>query len=173
MTTLAEIARKGAAVRAIAIAIAIAITKNATSFFMKPKILTELRDAPVYFSPALVRVEDAGERPRVDFAAAHHADDLLSCDPIAQLHRRRERRRTGTFGEIVRRAQRKADAGGELVFGERHDIVERANASAFCACTPMTFARLPRPLRTIEQPHAPLPPPIGTRMTSTSGICSR
>src|SRR5919204_667500 len=130
MTTLAEIARKGAAVRAIAIAIAIAITKNATSFFMKPKILTELRDAPVYFSPALVRVEDAGERRRVDVAAAHHADDLLSCEPIAQLHRRRERRRTGTFGEIVRGAQRKADAGGELVFGERHDIVELALENA-------------------------------------------
>src|SRR5207248_11140359 len=43
----------------------------------------------------------------------------------------------------------------------------------FCACTPMTFARLPSAVRTIEQPHAPLPPPIGTTMTSTSGNCSK
>ena len=50
---------------------------------------------------------------------------------------------------------------------------ERVNASARSACTPITFAPLPRPLRTIAQPHAPLPPPIGTRITSASGNSSK
>ena len=50
---------------------------------------------------------------------------------------------------------------------------DRAKASARSACTPMTFARLPSPVRVIAQPQAPLPPPIGTRMTSVSGCASK
>ena len=50
---------------------------------------------------------------------------------------------------------------------------DRAKASARSACTPITLARLPRPVRTMPQPHAPLPPPIGTRMTSVSGCSSK
>lgn len=50
---------------------------------------------------------------------------------------------------------------------------DRVNASARAACTPMILAWLPMPLRTIEQPQAPLPPPIGTRMTSLVGRSSK
>jgi hypothetical protein len=50
---------------------------------------------------------------------------------------------------------------------------ERANASAPAAWTPITFARLPENVRARQQPQAPLPPPIGTMITSVSGSCSR
>ena len=52
---------------------------------------------------------------------------------------------------------------------DRHD---RANALDPSACTPITSARLPSPVRTIEQPQALLPPPIGTSTTSMSGCSS-
>ena len=36
------------------------------------------------------------------------------------------------------------------------------------ACTPTTRAREPRPVRTMQQPDAPLPPPTGVKIQSTS-----
>src|SRR5581483_4191477 len=70
--------------------------------------------------------EEARERRAVDVAAAHHAHDALAGESIAQLLRRRDRRRAGAFSQVVRRSQRSAHAVGQLRFGERDDLVELA-----------------------------------------------
>src|SRR4051795_10395420 len=68
--------------------------------------------------------EQARERRTIDVPAAHHADDALADESIAQLHGRDQRRRAGALGQVVRRPQRQPDAISELVFAQRHDVVQ-------------------------------------------------
>src|SRR5262249_22810454 len=69
-------------------------------------------------------LEHARERCTTEVAAAHHAHDAFAGEPVAQLHRRHQRRGAGALGKVVRRPQREPHAAGELLFGERDDIVE-------------------------------------------------
>ena len=87
--------------------------------------LRALRETGSSRRPPLVSSSnDARERLHINIPAAHHKANLLPGDLRSVFLRRCQRRGSGSFGEVVCKAERRPHAFFELRFVERDDVVE-------------------------------------------------
>src|SRR5215471_11650031 len=90
--------------------------KSRKFLYMGGQILATPNDFFVNSLQLINDAEDSFELRAIDVAAAHHADDLFTCKPTAQLLRRRKRRGARAFGEIVGGVEGQAYTVGEFGF---------------------------------------------------------